>query len=177
MPSLVKELMMKELAGQFEANPYAFICNFDGLTVADMSDFRRTVQKVSRRALVVKHSLARKIFTARKLDQAEKFLKGSIVVTFGASDPQNISKAIVEFAKTHEKLVPTGVIFENQVYDHVFVKQLAKLPSRHELLTQVAVRIKSPISGLVVALGQIMRGLAVALNEIKKMKEAAGQTA
>jgi len=117
MPSLVKELMMKELAKEFEANPYAFICNFNGLTVADMADFRRTVGKVAHRSLVVKHSFAKKIFSERKLEQAEKFLKGSVLVTFGTTDPQNISKAIVEFAKSHEKLIPTGVVFESQVYD------------------------------------------------------------
>ena len=127
--------------------------------------------------MVVKHSFAKNIFTQRHLAEAEQFLKGSVVVTFGEKDPQMISKAIVEFAKTHEKLVPTGVIFENKIYGQEFIKSLAKLPSRHELLTQLAVRMKSPISGLVLTLNQLVRGVVVALNEIKKQKELAPQAA
>lgn len=177
MPTIVKELMMKEMVNQFEANPYAFISSFEGLSVADLSDFRRTIEKVAKRSLVVKHSLARKVFEGRKVTSAEKLLKGSVVITFGDREPQAISKAIVDFAKGHEKLVPNGVIFENQVYDYEFVKGLAKLPSKKELLTQVVVRMKSPISGLIITLNQLVRGVVVALNEIKKQKELQAQPA
>lgn len=178
MPSIVKELMMQEMAKEFEGNPYAFISSFESLSVADMSDFRRSMEKVSTRSLVIKHSMAKKIFSKRKAGDAEQFLKGQILVTFGKNDPQNISKAIIEYAKAHEKTFsPAGVLFENKVYGQEFVKQLAKLPSRHELLTQVVVRVKSPITGLVLTLGQLMRGLVCALSEVKKQKEAQPQTA
>ncbi len=177
MPALEKEMMMKEIARAFEQSPYAFISNFTGLSVADFSDLRRTMEKVAKRSLVVKHSMAKKIFAGRNLSGAEKFLKSSVLVTFGDKDPQLISKAIMEYAKAHEKLAPAGVLFENQVYDKEFVKRLASLPSRHELLTQLVVRIQSPITGLVMTLGQLMRGFVVALNEIKKQKEAQPQTA
>ena len=176
MPSFAKELLMKEVVKEFDA-PYAFISSFDGLPVADVSDFRRALEKVSKRSMVVKHTMAKRIFTEKSLGDAHQYLKGQILVTFGTKDPQNISKAIVEFAKTHNKLVPSAVVFENKIYGQQFVKQLATLPSRQELLTQVVVRIKSPISGFVMTLGQLTRGLVVALNEIKKQREAQPQTA
>lgn len=177
MATPMKELMMKEMVAEFEASPYAFFSQFDGLTVADVSDFRRSLEKVAKRSLVIKHSLAKKVFKNRGLQTAENFLRGSVVVTFGDRDPQSISKVIVEYAKSHEKLVPAAVIFENQVYDQAFVKKLAKLPSRHELLTQLAVRIKSPITGLVLTLNQLVQGLVIALNEVRKKREAVPQTA
>ena len=64
-----------------------------------------------------------------------------------------------------------GILFEDKVYDQEFVKQLSKLPSRQELLTQVVVRVKSPISGFVLTLNQLVKGVVVALNEVKKKKE------
>ncbi len=172
MPSVAKEILMKEVEKQFEA-PYAFFASFDNLPVADLSDFRRAVEKVAKRSLVVKHTLAKKALEKRSLSGFDSLLKGQIVVTFGDAEPQNISKTIVDFAKTHDKLIPAGVVFEDKVYGQDFVKQLAKMPSRHELLTQVVVRVKSPISGFVMTLGALTRGLVVALNEIKKQKEAA----
>ncbi len=171
MPSLAKELILKEITQQFDASNIAFISTFNSLSVADISDFRRQTEKFAKRSLLVKHAVARKVFENKKVGEAEKFLKDQVLVTFGSGEPQNISKAIVEFAKAHNQLVPAGVIMDSKVYGQEFVKQLAKLPSRHELLTQVAVRVKSPISGFVLTLGQLMRGFVVALNEVKKKKE------
>lgn len=172
MPSYTKEIMMGEVVKQFEENPYAFISNFDKLTVADISDYRRTLEKVARRSFVIKHSLVKKVFTSRKLAISEKMLNGQLLVTFGTKEPQAISKAIVDFAKSHQSLVPAGVVMDSQVFDQEYVKQLAKLPSRQELLTQALIRMKSPITGFVMTLGAITRGLVVALNEVKKKKEA-----
>lgn len=177
MPSFVKEAMLKEIKEQFEGNPYAFFSSYEGIAVADISEFRRNIEKISKRSVMVKHTLAKKALEGRALNGVEKILKGSVVVTFTDKDPQLVSKVIMEYAKTHEKWIPQGVIFEGKVYDKEFVKALARLPSRKELLTQVVVRAKSPISGFVMTLGQIMRGFAAALNEIKKQKEGAVQTA
>jgi large subunit ribosomal protein L10 len=172
MPSAFKEIMMKEIEQEFEKSTCAFFTSFDAISVADLSDFRRTIEKVSSRSMVVKHAMAKKVFAKHNVGEVEKFLKGQILVTFGAKEPQAISKAIVDFAKTNQKMVPAGVVFEKNVYDATFVKRLAMLPSRKELLTQVAIRVKSPISGLVITLNQVVSGLAIVLNEIKKQKEA-----
>ena len=177
MPSLAKEWMMKELEKEFKNNSCAFFSNFKGLSVADISEFRRSVEKVSKRSLVLKHAMAKKIFSTSNVMEAENFLKGQVLVTFASGEPQMVSKRIVDFAKKNDKLTPAGVIFENKVYDAEFVKRLAKLPSRHELLTQVVVRVKSPISGFVMTLSQVLRGLVTALSEIKKQKETQPQTA
>ncbi len=172
MPSHVKELLMREIEKEFENNPYVFLSSFEGLSVADFHDFRKALERVSKRSLVIKHSMVKKVFAQRKVTQAEKLLGGQLLVTFGVAEPQAISKAIMDYAKAHDKkFVPSGVILENQVFEKEFLKQLASLPSRKELLTQVAVRVKSPISGLVLTLSQLVRGLVVAISEIKKQKE------
>ena len=147
------------------------------MTVGDLSNFRQSVGKVAKRTLLVKHSLAKKIFDGQKLAGAEKFLKGQTLFTFGDKDPQETSKAIVQFAKGNDKLKPAGMIFEGKVFGSEHVKSLSALPSRHELLTHLVVRVKSPISGLVMTLSQVMRGFVVALNEVKKQKEANVQPA
>jgi len=173
MPSIMKEVMLREVRKGFEEKPYAFLSSFSGVNVADLSEFRRSVNKVAARSLVVKHAIAKKALREFKYDEAEKFLAGNVVVTFGDADPQIISKAISDFCKSNNKFVSGGMIFEKRVYDKQFVAQLAALPSRHELLTQVVVRIKSPITGFVMGLSGLMRGLVVALNEVKKKREAA----
>lgn len=172
MPSPIKEMMLKEIRDEFEANPYAFITGFGKATVADSADFRKAVEKVSTRSMVVKQTLAKKVLTELNCPGVEKCLEGSVLMTFGDKEPQMISKAIVEFVKTNNKFAVAGVVFEKQIFDQAFVQQLSKLPSRHELLTQVVVRVKSPISGFVMTLSQVLRGLVVVVSEIKKQREA-----
>ena len=174
MPSFEKELMFKEIVREFEKSPYAFISNLNGVSVLDISDARRNLEKVSRRSLMVKHAMARKIFTQFNVGGAEQYLSGSVVITFGDKDPQEISKKLVEFAKTNAKWKAAGVIFEGQVYGEEFVKQLAKLPSRKELLTQLVLRMNSPIQGFANVLGALTRNLVGALEEVRKKKAATG---
>jgi large subunit ribosomal protein L10 len=173
MPSFVKELMLKEVRQQFEANPYMVFANFQGLPVADLAELRRTLEKVSSRSMLVKHSFAKKVFAELNYAEADQFMDHHFFVAFAQKDPQNLSKAILQFAKTNNKLVPRGMVFEKKVYGPDFVKALATLPSRKELLTQVVIRIKSPITGLVLTLNALRRGLVVAINEVRKKKESA----
>lgn len=174
MPSFEKELMFQEVVKEFEKSPYAFISNLQGVSVLDVSDARRSLEKVSRRSMMVKHAMARKIFSKFNVSGAEKYLNGSVIITFGDKDPQEISKKLVDVAKGNEKWKPSGVIFEGQVYGEDFIKQLAKLPSRKELLTQVVLRLNSPIAGFVNVLGALTRNLVVVLEEVRKKKAAAG---
>ena len=173
MASFVSQHLMDEMVKEFKANPYAFISSFNGVTVADMGELRRNLSTVAKRSLVVKHSVARKVFESLQLGDAAKFFKDNVLVTLGDKEPQEISKKLTEFSKVNNKFLPRAVVFEKKVYDEAYIQTLSKLPTRKELLTQVVVRIKSPISGFVLTLNQLLRGVAVAINEIKKKKEAA----
>ncbi len=172
MPALVKEKMLAEVENQFAKSSFAFFSNFDKLSVASVSDLRNKLAKLGLRSMVLKHTLASKTLKARNASDAEKFFKNFVFVTFGNGEPQQVSKTLLEFAKANNQFSAAGVYFENKVYDEAFVKALANLPSRKELLTQVAVRMKSPISGVVLTLNALLKGVAVALNEVKKQKES-----
>ena len=171
--TILKRLMLEEIEREFSASSTTFFSRFDRLTVSDMSELRRNLEKVSKRTLVAKHTLTKKVLEKLNLAEAATFLEGSILVTLGAKEPQAASKTLVEFVKGHESLELKGMILDGKIYGAHFIKELAKLPSRKELLTQVAIRMKSPISGLVLTLGGILRSFVTVLNEIQKKKAQA----
>lgn len=177
MPSLVNQMIIEEMKKDFEKNHYAFISTFDGLPVSSIAELRRSLEKCANRSMLVKHTLARKAFDSLSLNGTEAYLKSQVLVTLGDKDPQAISKVLMDFAKSNNQFSPTAVVFEKKLYDGTFVKSLSQLPSRHELLTQLVVRVKSPISGFVITLNQLLRGFVVAINEIKKKKESASASA
>ncbi len=171
--TLPKRLIFEELEREFKAHENAFFSQFDKLSVQNMNDLRRSLEKVSKRTVVVKHTLAKKILERLNLSEAISFLRGSILVTFGAKEPQVASKALVDFVKTHESVQLKGMILEGRVYEAAFVKELARLPSRKELLTRVAVGLNSPIARFALTLNSIIQSFVIALSEIGKKKASA----
>lgn len=168
--SLAKKLMLEEMEREFKGAHFAFFSRFDRLSVADMSELRRSLEKISQRTLVAKHSLVKKIFEKMEVPQAEKFLQGSILITLGTEDPQPVSKILADFSKGRDSVELKGLIFGKKLYEGSFIKELAKLPSRKELLTQLAVRFRSPITALVVSLNQLLQSLVIVLNEVRKKR-------
>lgn len=175
--SYEKQLILRETEKEFHSSPNAFFSRFERLTVQDMSELRRSLEKVSKRTLVVKHAMARKIFGGLKLEEASRFLEGSVLVTFGEGEPQLVSKTLVDYAKAHGNLKLNGAILEGKLYDSDFLKALARLPSRIELLTAVAIQLKSPVTRLAMTLGGLLQSLVIALNEVQKKKGREPQAA
>ncbi len=175
--SLAKKLILAEIEKEFGGAKYAFFSRFERLSVADLSELRRNLDKVSKRTLVAKHSLVKKILEKMQISEAEKLLQGSILVTLGTDEPQIVSKALVDFAKGRESIELRGLILDKKVYEGSFVKELAKLPSKKELLTQVAVRFKSPIAAFAITLNQLIQSLAIALSEVHKKRAQAAPAA
>lgn len=167
---LEKQLMQAEIEKEFQGNSHVFFSRFERLTVQEMSELRRSLEKVSRRTLVVKHTLTKKILEKMELSEASKFLEGSVLVTLGDGEPQTISKALADFAKAHEGLRLKGMIFEGKVYGDDRVKELAQLPSRHELLALVATGLKSPLARLAGGLRGVLQSLVIVLSEVQKKK-------
>jgi large subunit ribosomal protein L10 len=168
--SLGKRLMLEELEKEFASSENAFFSRFEKLNVQDLNELRRNLEKVARRTMLVKHTLAKKVFEKMKLSDAERFLEGTVLVTLGAREPQLASKTLVDFIKGRENVELRGMILDGKAFDGSFIKELAKLPSRKELLTQVAIRMKSPIAGLVMTLRSLLQSFVVVLNEIQKKK-------
>ena len=167
---LGKRLMLQELEREFGSGESAFFSRFDRLNVQDLSDLRRTLDKVARRTMLVKHALAKKVLEKIKLPEAERFLDGATLVTLGAKEPQLVSKALVEFAKGRDNVELRGMILDGKAFEGSFIRELAKLPSRKELLTAVAIRMKSPITAFVMTLNGILQSFVIVLNEIQKKK-------
>ena len=168
--TLAKRLMLEEIEKEFSSSQNAFFSRFDRLNVQEMSELRRSLEKLSKRTLVTKHSLAKKVLEKLNLSEAAHFLEGSILVTLGAHEPQVTSKTLVEFVKTHEHMQLKGMILDGKVYEANFVKELARLPSRKELLTQVAIRMKSPIAAFAQTLRSLLQSFVIVLSEVQKKR-------
>ncbi len=170
MPSLAKELMLQELVGTLQSKNYIFFAHYQSLPAVEFVELRKKLEQVADRALCVKNSLTRLAFKQIGINDINGIIKGSVLLTIGQKDPQIISKILVEFAKGRESFQLDGAYLEGQVFQAPYLKSLADLPSREVLIATVLGGLNAPISGFVSVLSQLVRSLAIALDQIQKKK-------
>ena len=86
-------------------------------------------------------------------------------------DPVAPAKVLKDFGKEVDAVNMRGGILEGAVVDVDAMNRLADLPSRDQLLTQVAGTVAMPLRNLAGALSALPRNLANALDQVRKQKE------
>jgi ribosomal protein L10 len=170
-----KQQMIHELHEKFTRARFAVVGGFQGLTVEEMTAFRRKLKKAGGELRVVKNTLAARAAAGTDLGPVTAHFTGPISVILGYEDPVRPAKVVKEFADSQEGKfsVKAGVI-EGRVVDRQGVKAIASLPSREQLIGQLVSRLNSPISGLVWNLKGILNRLVWALSAVEKQKGSAG---
>ncbi|MDL2171760.1 MULTISPECIES: 50S ribosomal protein L10 [Asaia] len=155
-----KRAFVEFLANVFNSTSMVVVTENKGLTVADVTELRRRVRAAGATYKVAKNRLASLALHGTQFDGILPLLKGPTALAW-SEDPVAVAKAIVEFAKTNEKLVVLGGALGSQTLDANGVKALAALPSLDELRAQLVGMISTPatrIAGVVQApAGQLAR--------------------
>ena len=170
MPSFGKELMLKEMIQALESKNYIFFARHQGLSAPDFVELRRKLEKVADRTLVAKNSITRLAFKQVGVENVNGLIKGALFLTIARKDPQVISKILLDFAKGKEGFRVDGAYLEGNIYPAQYLKSLADLPSREVLLAFVAGGLNAPIGGFVNILDQLIRSLAIVVDQIQKVK-------
>jgi large subunit ribosomal protein L10 len=91
-------------------------------------------------------------------------------MAFVQDDPVTPAKILQKFIDGGGKLaIKTGVV-DGQILTPEAVKQLARLPSRDELIGKVIGSVQAPLYGLSAVLSGLLRGVVVALSAVKDQK-------
>lgn len=170
MPSIGKQLMLEELLAALRSTGTVFFARYQGLAVSDFNGLRRKLEKVVDRSLVVKNTIARLAFREMGIKEVNGFIKGSVLLTLGGREPQVVSKVLFDLVKSNENFQVAGACLDGELYETDYLKSLAALPERSVLIASVVQGLNAPIGGFVGVIGQLIRSLAVALDQIGKKK-------
>lgn len=156
----------QERLGRSEA---IFLTDFTGLNVQAMTSLRSQLKKSGGEYLVVKNRLVRRALAETELPDISGFLEGPTGIVFGDDDVVAAARTVTDFAKENEDrpVFKVGVL-ETTILDAAQIDRVANLPSRDELLSQVAGVLSAPMSALAGAMSgklQEMAGLVDALRE------------
>ena len=146
-----KKNIVSEIENNIKDSQSVIVFTYQGLTVAEMSELRNSLNEVNSSVRVYKNTLLKRALDELKINMDE-FLEGPNAILFGESLLEPI-KIISEFAKSHDKLDIRVGIISGDVASLDTIKEYASIPSREGLLTMLA-------GGMI----QYVKDLSISLN-------------
>jgi large subunit ribosomal protein L10 len=171
MPRPDKEKQVRDLTEKMKNAKSVYLTDFTGLDVPKATELRKKLREASVEYKVAKNTLAKLAAKNAGLEMLAEYLTGPTGLAFGVKDPIIPAKILTEFAKDGDKpTVKIGVI-DGKVVSQKDIKQLALLPSREVLLSQVLAGLQSPIAGFVGVLNGVIQKFVGTVDAIAKQKE------
>lgn len=145
-----KKQVVNEIVDKLKSSESVIIFQYQGLTVEELKELRKSLRPVDAEVKVYKNTLLKKATDELNIN-VDDFLEGPNAILFGKSLLEPI-KIIAEYAKSHNKLdIRVGVISGN-VADVSVIKEYASIPSREGLLTMLAGGMMQYIKDLSISL-------------------------
>jgi len=168
-----KEQIIAEVSDDVRKASAMYFTDFSGLTVAQATELRKEFRKSGIDYRVVKNTLVKKALEqVGGYDRVFEKLSGPTGVAFAHQDPVAPARIIEKFSGKHEKLSLKAAVLEQQIYDGSRLKELAKLPSRGEVLSGILGSIQSPLTAIPTICHAVLRDLVLVIAEIEKKKAA-----
>jgi len=165
-----KEQALKGLKNKIADSNSLVISTFSNLTVNEDQNLRGQLRKENVSYEVAKKTLLKKAFSDNKVHGLpESELLGNISVATSQDEVAG-AKILSKFAKGRENFKIIGGILNQVWVDANKIAELAKLPSKLELIAKTVGTIKAPLTGFVNVLSGNTRGLVNVLNAIKNSK-------
>jgi len=167
---LFKETSENRIKDNLKDAKNVFIIKHAGLSSPDLCSLRQTLRNTSARLFVVKNSVARRALKDSSLADLIKLIEGPCGLVFAKEELADTCRVLYNFSREHEQLKLEAGFLEDRILTQEEIVVLAKLPPKRVLRAQVVMALKSPISGLVISLNQILAKFVYCLDQIKNKR-------
>ncbi len=140
-----KQAVIEEVTALAAKAQTLVMAEYRGVTVADMDKLRVNARNNGVALSVLKNTLARRAVNGSSFEVAADQMTGPLIYGF-SEDAVAAAKVVADFAKTNDKLVIRGGVYSGKALDVNGVKELASIPSKEVLLSQLLGLMQSPIS-------------------------------
>jgi len=173
MSKTERQATVEELSAQLRGSPNLYVTDFSGLNVLRMTEFRRRLRVAGVEYIVVKNTLAQRELAANAVTGLDGHLKGPTGLVLAGSDPVAAAKVLTDFAREFEKpAIKIGLVDGKPVTPDQ-VKRLASLPSREQLLGQLAGAFQAPLAQFAGAMNGLLYQVVGALEALRSQRSAA----
>ena len=165
-----KEQEIKLITEKFGKAKGAFIVDFKGIKVEQVTSLRKKLNAADSEMKVVRNTLAKRAF--KDHPQVETAfatsMKGTNAIVFSYGEVNATAKTLAEFAKDVEVLQIKSGIMDGQALDSAKIKFLATLPGKDQLRSMFLATLLasgSALARLLVAYSEKLSGGATTATE------------
>ena len=162
----LKQPVVQEISSSIEGAQSVVLVDHRGLTVAQDTELRRQLRAEGIYYKVYKNTMMNFAFKDTPFEELSQFLEGPSAMAVSKTDATAPARVLSKFAETAKLLEIKGGVVEGNLYDADGMKEIAKIPSRDELLSRLLGSIQSPIANF-----------ARVVKQIAEKKEEGGATA
>lgn len=175
-PRAEKAAVVTEVGERLDAAEAAVLTEYRGLDVPAMAELRAALRSSGGTYKIYKNTLVRIAARERGLD-IDDLLVGPTAIAFVDGDVAGVAKALRDYARGNPALVVKGGLLGTSVLSGDDVKALADLPSREQLLAEIAGLFAAPAQQFASLLDAVPRTFAYALNALIEAGGAPGAPA
>lgn len=173
-----KQAIVAELKESLSQSQLAVVIDYKGLTVAEITDLRRRLRPSGAECKVTKNTLMRlAVQDDPNWQPMAEICKESSAFMLLRDDLGGALKAYQDFQKATKKtLIVRGGAMEGRLLSEDDVKAIADLPSKEQLMAQIAGAINGVASKLAIGINEVPSSIARALQAYVD-KDGAGDSA
>lgn len=168
MPTPQKEQSVQDFQKEAKEAVALIVTTFKALKTTEFNEMRAKLRPLKSEYRVVKNSLTKIAFKNAGMEDLSKMVSGPSAVVIERGDAIAATKAVFEFAKSHENLQINGGFFDGKVVTTAQLKTIASLPSREVLLAQFLGTLQAPVANLVGAMQAPVQQLLSVLDQLSK---------
>ncbi len=157
-----KNTLVAEISDSLQSAKMTVFAQYQGLSVADIQELRRTARESGVTIKVVKNRLVRVALASNDVykNTDTSALTGQLLYAISSEDEVAPAQVLDAFAKTHPALKFAGAFSgEGAALSADDVKALAGLPSKNQLIAEVVAQLLSPVHDITNALSGNLHNL------------------
>ncbi len=151
----------------------AVVADYQGLTVAEMTELRNRARAQGVYLRVVRNTLLKRALKGSEYECLEEVLVGPTILAFSQEDPGSAARVAKDFAKDFAKFEVKALAVGGKLLSASNIDALAKLPTREEALAQLMSVMQAPIAKLASTMNEVPSKLVRVVAAVKDQKEAA----
>lgn len=141
-----KDADIKSISESFSKAKGAFVVDFKGIKVEQVTSLRKKLHAVESEMKVVRNTLAKRAFKDHPTAGAafEPSMTGTNAIVFAFNEVVAVAKTLADFAKDVEALKIKSGMMDGEALDQNKIKFIATLPGKDQLRAQLLCLMKEP---------------------------------
>ena len=169
-----KGAIIEELKQDLSEAQLAFVIDYRGLSVAEITDLRNRLRPVGGSCKVTKNTLMRiAVEGDENWQPMQEFLKDTSAFLLVGEEVGAAVKAYKEFQKATKKTELRGGVMEGRALTQQEVEALGDLPSKEQLYAQIAGAINGVATKIAIGIKEVPASLARGIKAVSEKDQAA----